>query len=129
MEVQHDSCETRARLLSLDAQRLVTAHLRDGWADAELVPGDAVNLLAQLTAGDDGALTAVCDFRSGKAFDERSWEQCRADAGHEAVVTACHVMQHHRAQDAAYFLSYIAPVWQESVQRASSSTSSNLQAI
>lgn len=65
LEVQHDSYETLVRLLSLDGQRLVVTHLRDNWADAELAPGDSVNLLAEISHDESGALSAVCDYKSG----------------------------------------------------------------
>ncbi|KAK9793498.1 hypothetical protein WJX73_007951 [Symbiochloris irregularis] len=73
LEVQHDSCETVVRLLSLDGQRLVMTHLRDGWADTELAPGDSVNLLAEISHQEGGALTAVCDYKSGAIIVQPQW--------------------------------------------------------
>ena len=66
LEREGDAEEARTRLLSMDGRRLVLVHLRDGWADACLGPGDAVNLLADVRVAGDGTSTAVCDYRSGE---------------------------------------------------------------
>lgn len=42
----------------------VTVHLRDGWIDTPLVPGDTVHLLASLIPSPEGP-HAVCDYKSG----------------------------------------------------------------
>lgn len=53
------------QLLNSSSQQLVTAHLRDGWADCQMRPGDCVNLLGEPQEAADGRLHAVCDFKSG----------------------------------------------------------------
>lgn len=42
----------------------LTVHLRDGWIDTPLVPGDNVHLLAPLIPSPEGP-RAVCDYKSG----------------------------------------------------------------
>ena len=44
----------------------VECSLHDCWLDAQLQPGDTVNLLADLVE-QDGVLRATCDYRSGAA--------------------------------------------------------------
>jgi hypothetical protein len=47
-----------------DGGTSVTVHLRDGWIDTPLVPGDSVHLLAPLVPSPEGP-RAVCDYKSG----------------------------------------------------------------
>lgn len=66
LEVDRNEAETRAKLISLDGERVVVAHLRDGWADASVEAGDSVNLLSAAERGEDGGLSVVCDYQAGE---------------------------------------------------------------
>eukprot|EP00884_Botryococcus_braunii_P022766 jgi/Botrbrau1/9173/Bobra.0236s0005.1 len=61
-----DDGERLVRLLPQHEQGVsaVTVHLRDGWIDTPLVPGDSVHLLAPLLPSPEGP-RAVCDYKSG----------------------------------------------------------------
>jgi hypothetical protein len=64
LEVADTSRERLLRVLHDQTGTCVVVHLRDGWADTPVTPGDPVHLIAHVTDG-DGELHTHCDYKSG----------------------------------------------------------------